>query len=152
MLVIAAAITTTKGTVEIVFPPYLAAYGWSLSLIGALTSLVAVAQLTSRVPVGLAYRAERAAWQFALALVVFALTCAGYAFANGDPIVVSALTFAHGFAFGSAGTLGLALAIDLTEGRNAAVSMAWYTAAISLGYALGSIVGGSLGDAIGLAP
>ncbi len=151
MLVIAAAITTTKGTVEIVFPPYLAAYGQPLSVIGLLTSLLAVAQLASRVPVGLAYRADRAARQFALALVVFGLSTTGFAFANGDPIAVLALTFLHGFAFGSVGTLGLALVIDLTEGRSAGVSMAWYTAAISLGYALGSLVGGWLGDAIGLA-
>ncbi len=150
MLVIATAITTTKGTVEIVFPPYLAAYGQSLSVIGVLTSLLAVAQLTSRVPIGLAYRAERAGRQFALALVVFASSTAGYAFANGDPVAVTALTFVHGFAFGTVGTLGLALVIDLTEGRAAGVAMAWYTAAISLGYAFGSIVGGWLGGTIGL--
>jgi predicted MFS family arabinose efflux permease len=152
MLAIATAITTTKGTVEIVFPPYLASYGQPLSVIGVLTSLLAVAQLTSRVPVGLAYHAERAGRQFAVALVVFGLTCAGYAIANGDPIAVTALTFVHGFAFGSVGTLGLALVIDLTEGRDAGISMAWYTAAISLGYAFGSIIGGWLGDAIGLGP
>ncbi len=152
MLVIATAITTTKGTVEILFPPYLAAYGQPLSVIGILTSLLAVAQLASRVPVGLAYRAERAGRQFALALLVFDLSTAGYAFASGDPLAVTLLTLLHGFAFGSAGTLGLALVIDITEGRSAGVSMAWYTAAISLGYALGSIVGGWLGDALGLAP
>jgi len=152
MLAIATAITTTKGTVEIVFPPYLASYGQSLSVIGILTSLLAVAQLSSRVPVGLAYKAERAGRQFAAALVLFGLTCAGYAFAKGDPIAVTALTLVHGFAFGSVGTLGLALVIDLTEGRSAGVSMAWYTAAISLGYAFGSIIGGWLGDAIGLGP
>ena len=152
MLLIACAITTTKGTVEIVFPPYLASFGRSLSVIGLLTSLLAVAQLASRVPVGLTYRAERAGRQYAIALVLFGLTCAGYAFANGETIAVAALTFLQGFAFGSVGTLGLALAIDVTEGRNAGVSMAWYTAAISLGYALGSIVGGWLGDAIGLGP
>src|SRR5262245_56240182 len=123
VLVIAAAITTTKGTVEIVFPPYLVSYGGSLSVVGVLASLLAVAQLTSRVPIGLAYRADRARWQFALAMAVFGLTCAGYAFANGDPLAVAALTFVHGFAFGSVGTLGLALAIDLTEGRSAAISM-----------------------------
>ena len=55
MLLIATAITTTKGTVEIIYPPYLAGYGYSLSLIGLLTSLIAGLQLVSRLPAGLAY-------------------------------------------------------------------------------------------------
>ena len=152
MLAVSTAITTTKGTIEIVYPLYLSSYGLSLSIIGLLTSLLAVAQLSSRVPVGVAYRAERARGQFALVLVAFALTCAAFAFANGDPLAVAVITFLHGFTFGSAGTLGLALAIDITEGRSAGVSMAWYTAAISLGYAVGSVVGGWLGETIGLGP
>jgi MFS family permease len=151
MLVIAAAVTTTKGTVELVFPPYLVAYHWALSTVGLLTSLLAVAQLASRVPVGLGYRADRGTRQFALALVVFGLSTAGLSFANGDAVAIVALIVIHGLAFGSVGTLGLALAIDATGGRSAGVSMAWYTAAISLGYALGSIVGGWLGDLLGLA-
>lgn len=150
ILAIATAITTTKGTVEIVYPPYLAGYGQSLSAIGILTSLLAVAQLASRVPVGLGYQADRAARQFAAALVVFGLSTAAFALTNGETIPVAAVTALHGFAFGSVGTIGLALAIDVTAGRSAGVSMAWYTAAISLGYALGSIVGGWLADVMGL--
>ena len=60
------------------------------------------------------------------------------------------LSVLHGFAFGSVGTLGLALAIDVTGGRRAGASMAWYTAAISAGYAIGSLVGGSLAESIGI--
>jgi predicted MFS family arabinose efflux permease len=56
----------------------------------------------------------------------------------------------HGFAFGSLGTLGLALAIDVSGGRRAGVSMAWYTAANSTGYATGALVGGTLADTIGI--
>jgi MFS family permease len=149
MLAIATLVTTAKGTVELVFPPYLAAYGLPLSVIGLLTSLLAVAQLASRVPVGLRYRAEHATRQFALALVVFGLSTVGFSFANGQPVAIVALVVVHGFAFGAIGTLGLALAIEVTGGRSAGVSMAWYTAAISLGYAFGSIAGGWLGDLIG---
>lgn len=150
MLAVASAITTTKGTVEIVFPPYLAAYGYTLELIGFLTSLVAALQLGSRVPVGVAYRAELAKGQFALALVVFGLSTSGYAFAVGQPLSVAALSILHGFAFGSLGTLGLALAIEVSRAQRVGASMAWYTAAISTGYAIGSIVGGSLAGAIGI--
>lgn len=151
MLLVATAVTTTKGTVEIVYPPYLVGYGYSLTLVGLLMSLFAVVQLASRVPVGLAYRADRAARQFAIALVAFGLSASGFALANGDPIAVVALSVVHGFAFGATGTLGLALAIDVTEGRHAGVSMAWYTAAISVGYALGSVLGGVLAETVGLA-
>lgn len=150
LLVVACAVTTAKGTAEIVYPPYLAGYGYSLSLIGVLTSLFAATQLASRLPVGIAYRAERAKRQFALALVVFGGSTSAFAFANGEAIAVIPLSVILGFAFGSIGTLGLAMAIDVTGGRKAGASMAWYTAAISLGYALGSIIGGSLADTIGI--
>lgn len=150
MLAIATSITTTKGTVEIVYPPYLAGYGYSLSVIGLLTSLIAALQLVSRIPAGVAYQSHRAKRQYAVALVVFALSTIGLAFANGNAAAVAGLSLVHGFAFGAIGTLGLALAIDLSGGRGAGASMAWYTAAISTGYALGSLVGGSLADNIGM--
>lgn len=150
MLLVAAAITTTKGTVEITYPPYLAGYGYTLSLIGLLTALIAALQLISRLPVGVAYRSDRVKRQFALALVVFAFSTSGFAFAAGAPVAIAALSILHGFAFGSLGTLGLALAIDVSGGRRAGVSMAWYTAANSTGYATGSLIGGTLADAIGI--
>lgn len=140
----------TKGTVEIAYPPYLAGYGYTLSLIGFLTSLIAVLQLASRLPVGAAYRAELVKRQFAVALVAFAISTSGFAFAAGQPLAVTALSVLHGFAFGSLGTLGLALAIDFAGDRRAGVSMAWYTASNSTGYALGSLVGGWLADTIGI--
>jgi predicted MFS family arabinose efflux permease len=150
LLVVATAITTTKGTVEIVYSPYLAGHGYALSLIGVLTSLFAVIQLASRLPVGIAYRAHRAKRQFALALAAFGISTCGFAFANGELIPVLGLSVLHGFAFGSVGTLGLAIAIDITGGKRAGSSMAWYTAAISLGYALGSLIGGTLAETIGI--
>jgi len=150
LLVVACAVTTAKGTEEIVYSPYLAHYGYSLSLIGVLTSLFAALQLASRLPVGIAYRAARAKRQYALALVVFGLATSGFALANGNGLAVVILSVLLGFAFGSIGTLGLALAIDITGGRKAGTSMAWYTAAISLGYALGSVIGGSLADTVGI--
>jgi DHA1 family multidrug resistance protein-like MFS transporter len=151
VLVVAAAITTTKGAAEIGYPPYLAGYGYTLSLIGVLTSLIAALQLVSRLPVGVAYRADRVKWQLALALVAFAISTSGFAFAAGQPLAIAALSVLHGFAFGSLGTLGLALAIDVSGGRRAGVSMAWFTAANSTGYALGALLGGSLADSIGIA-
>ncbi len=135
---------------EITYPPYLAGYGYTLTLIGFLTSLIAVLQLVSRLPVGVAYRADRVKRQFALALVAFSISTSGFAFAAGEPLAIAALSVVHGFAFGSLGTLGLALAIDVSGGRRAGVSMAWYTAANSTGYATGALIGGSLADTIGI--
>jgi predicted MFS family arabinose efflux permease len=102
------------------------------------------------VPVGVAYRADRAKRQFAIALAAFGISTCGFGLANGELIPVLGLSVLHGFAFGSVGTLGLALAIDITGGRRAGASMAWYTAAISLGYALGSVIGGSLAEIAGI--
>lgn len=150
MLAVATAVTTAKGAVEIVYPPYLAGYGYPLTLIGSLTSLIAVLQLVSRIPAGVAYRAERAKRQYAAALVVFGLTIVALAFAQGQGVVVAVVSAVHGFAFGAIGTLGLAVAIDLTGGRRAGSSMAWYTAAISTGYALGYFLGGQLAEPIGI--
>src|SRR2546427_755582 len=144
VLVITAAITTTKGTVEIAYPPYLAGYGYALSLIGFLTSLIAVLQLISRLPVGVAYRADRVKRQLAFALVAFAISTSGFAFAAGQPLAVAALSVLHGFAFGSLGTLGLALAIDVSGGPRARGSMAWVTAAKSARYPPGALRGGTL--------
>lgn len=150
LLAIASAITTTKGAIELLYPPYLAGYGYSLQLIGALTSLFAVVQLVSRLPVGLAYDVALAKRQFGLALAVFGVSVLGFGIARGDPLAILALSMLHGFAFGSVTTLGLALIIDLTGGRRAGRSMAWYTAANSLGYALGALIGGALADTIGI--
>lgn len=150
MLAVATSITTTKGTVEIIYPPYLAGYGYSLSIIGFLTSLIAVLQLASRVPAGVAYRSHRAKQQYALALVAFGLSTLGFAFAGGQGLAVAGLSALQGFAFGTLGTLGLALAIDLSGDRAVGASMAWYTAAISTGYALGSLIGGTLAETIGM--
>jgi MFS family permease len=151
VLAIASATTTAKGIAEIVYSPYLASYGYSLSLIGFLTSLFAVLQLASRVPVGVAYRAELAKRQYALAQIAFGVATGGFALANGAALAVVALSVVSGFAFGAIGTLGLAMAIDVSGGRRAGASMAWYTMAISTGYALGSLVGGSLAVTVGLA-
>ncbi|HZP95396.1 MAG TPA: MFS transporter [Candidatus Limnocylindria bacterium] len=150
MLAVAASITTAKGTVEIIYPPYLAGYGYPLSIIGFLTSLIAVLQLVSRVPAGVAYRSHRAKRQYALALVAFGVSTIGFAFANGQGLVVAGLSALQGFAFGTLGTLGLALAIDVTGKRSVGASMAWYTAAVSTGYALGSLIGGTFAERIGM--
>lgn len=147
---IAAAGTTAEGTFLLLYAPYLDSYAYALPVIGALSALVNVARLFSRVPVGAAYRPARARRQLAAWLAVFAAATCGIALANGSLPVVVVLTAVHGFAFGAIGTLNLAVVIDLTEGRRAGVTMGWYTASLSAGYALGAFAGGALADATGV--
>lgn len=144
--------TTAEGTLLLLYPPYLDVHGYSLPVIGALVALLSVMRLASRVPVGAAYGAARAKRMLAIALVGLSVATGGFAFAGGHILPVLVLTLLHGFAFGSLGTLVLASVIDITRGRRAGAIMAWYTAALSTGYATGAFAGGWLGDTIGLEP
>ncbi len=150
MLAIATSVTLTKGTAEIVYPPYLAAYGYSLSFIGLLTSLIGGLQLVSRVPSGVAYQPHRAKRQYAAAFVVFGLATIGLSFANGGLVPVALFSALHGFAFGALSTFSLAIAIEVSGGRRVGAAMAWFTATNSTGYAIGYFLGGSLADTIGI--
>lgn len=147
---LAVVMTTTEGTLQLLFPPYLDGYGYALPIIGVLVSLLSVTRLASRLPVGAAYGADRAKRQLVVSLVALSVATGGYAFADGRLLPVVGLTLAHGFAFGSLGTLVLAAIIDMTGGHRAGAIMAWYTAALSTGYAVGAFVGGALGDAYGI--
>lgn len=103
----------------------------------------------SRVPSGAAYGPERARGQIIFWLAVFTVMTSGYAFAGGNVILVTALTIAHGYAFGALGTYNLAATIDLTGGLRAGATMGWYTAALSTGYAIGAPAGGLVAEHLG---
>lgn len=142
--------TTTEGTIQLLLPPYLDGYGYGLSLIGVLLSMLSVSRLLSRLPAGAAYGAARAKRQVIAALVGLSVGTGGFVLADGRIVPVLVLSFVHGLSFGTLGTLVLASFIDLTGGRRAGAIMAWYTGALSIGYALGAFVGGALGDALGI--
>ncbi len=134
----------------LLYAPYLDTYGYALPSIGSLAALFAIFRLVSRVPSGAAYRPARARRQLLLWLAVFTVSTSGFAFVGGSPPLVVVLTAVHGYAFGALGTINLAATIDLTGGKRAGVTMGWYTAAISSGYAIGSFVGGGLADRFGI--
>lgn len=142
--------TTTEGTLQLLLPPYLDSHGYELSLIGVLVSTLSMSRLLSRLPAGAAYGPAKARRQLILALLGLSLATGGFFFADGRLLPVLALSFVHGFSFGALGTLVLASFIDLTGGRRAGATMAWYTAALSIGYSLGAFAGGALGDALGV--
>ena len=141
-----AAVTTAEGAHGQLFGLYLDQYGYAEIAIGTLASLLAVFRLVSRIPSGATYRPERARSQLIVWLAIFTATTSGYAFAGGNAILVTALTIAHGYAFGALGTYNLAVTIDLTGGRRAGAMMGWFTAALSTGYALGAPLGGIVAE------
>ena len=142
--------TTTEGVHNLLFPLYLNHYGFALTLIGTLSSLLGVMRLASRLPIGARYRGSRAKGQQIFWLVLLLVSTSGYAFVHGDFAPVVAVTVVHGFAFGALGTINLAVAIDQSGGRRAGAVMGWYTAALSAGYALGAFAGGAFADRIGI--
>ena len=142
--------TTTEGAQNLLFPLYLDRYGYALTAIGTLSSILGVMRLLSRVPVGTRYRASRSRNQQLVWLVAFLLSTSGYAFVHGDLPLVVLVTVVHGFTFGALGTINLAVAIDISGGRKAGAVMGWYTAALSAGYAIGAFAAGALADRIGL--
>ncbi|MDE3112603.1 MAG: MFS transporter [Chloroflexota bacterium] len=147
--VVCVAATTAEGMLQQLYAPYLSASGHALPFIGILTSLIAVTRLLSRLPVGTAYRPERARGLILASAVALTLTILPFA-VSGAAIVVVPFTLLHGLAFGAITTVNLAATIDATGGRRAGAIMAWYTAALSTGYALGAFFGGAAGDALGL--
>lgn len=142
--------TTTEGAAQLLLPVYLDAHGYSFTLIGTLIAVFSVMRLVSRLPVGAAYAPARARGLLAAGFVGLGLATAGYAVSEGRLVPIVAFSLLHGFAFGSLGTLMLAAIIDMTGGRRAGATMAWYTAALSAGYGIGPIVGGALADRAGI--
>lgn len=147
--IVCTAATTAEGMLQQLYAPYLSAAGHALPFIGILTSFIAVTRLISRVPVGTAYRPERARALILVSLLGLTLTILPLAL-SGAAILIVPVTLLHGLAFGSVTTVNLAATIDATGGRRAGAIMAWYTAALSTGYALGAFLGGAAGDHLGL--
>jgi predicted MFS family arabinose efflux permease len=138
---LAVVITTSQGALELVLPLNLHRLHYSLPLVGGGFAALGVGQLVSRLPGGAVYRVERARLLLAGGLAIFGLTTIGLAFVSAWWLQAG-LAGAHGFAFGLVTTFMLAALIDVRPaGANVAGTMAWYTAAISTGYAVGAPLG-----------
>ncbi len=131
----------SQGSMELTFPLNLHHLGSALPLIGAAVALMGAGQILTRLPAGQWYRTESAPLFNAAFLVSHGLTTIGLALTPLWPLQAS-LAGLHGAAFGFATTYQLAMLIDIREREGTmAGSIAWYTAAISLGYAAGSPLG-----------
>lgn len=142
-------ITMAKGTINVIFPPFLEERAYAVSLIGLLSSLFAVFQLVARLPAGILYSPPRVRLTLAGGLLVLGLTAIGFS-AFEPTAALAALIILNGFAFGVITTVALALCIDTKpEDYSSGAMMGWYTSAIAAGYAVGQPVGGFLADHFG---
>ena len=146
---LAVVITTSQGALELVLPLNLHRLHYSLPLVGGGVAALGVGQLVSRLPGGAVYRVERARLLLLGALAAFGLTTIGLAFVSAWWLQAG-LAGMHGFAFGLVTTFMLAILIDVRPaGARVAGTMAWYTAAISTGYALGAPLGAQALSSLG---
>ena len=146
LFIIILMVTTSEGGMNTIFPPYLEFLNVSISQIGIIVSLFGVTSLLARLPSGAMYTEQRAKTLLSSALVLLGFSTAGLAY-NGGQAYVILLTLVHGLAFGAVTTIMLALTIELKpDSHSNGVTMGWYTASISAGYALGSSFSGFLAD------
>lgn len=142
-------ITMAKGTINVIFPPFLEDRAYLISQIGLLSSLFAIFQLVARLPSGVLYSPRRARLALVGGLMILGLSALGfYAFEHTGMLII--MIVLNGFAFGAITTIALALCIDAKpKDYPSGAMMGWYTSAIAAGYAVGQPVGGYLADSFG---
>lgn len=147
----AALTTLSQGSMELAFPLNLHRLGVSLPFVGAAVAAMGAGQIVTRLPAGHWYRARHAIWLNSIFLAAFGLTTIGLAMTPLWALQAS-LAGLHGVAFGLVTTFQLAMLIDNRQRDGSMAStMAWYTAAISIGYAAGSPVGAAAIGRLGYA-
>lgn len=140
-----------KGTINVIFPPFLQSRAYAVSLIGLLSSLFGIFQLVARLPSGVLYSPRYAKLTLSVGLLMLGLTALGFT-AFESLAALTVMIVLNGFAFGSITTVALALAIDAKPPDYASgAMMGWYTSAIAAGYSVGQPVGGFLADRYGFA-
>jgi MFS family permease len=145
----ASLLTASHGSAELIFPVNLKHLGIHLDLIGGIVFLFAFGAFLLRMPGGAWYRFSRGRILIGGSLALMCFGTMAMALTNWWPLLAAA-GFIHGAGYGLASTFMLAVLIDETRGEsNAAVTMAWYTGAISAGYAIGLPVAGHIGHALG---
>lgn len=133
--------TTGQGSMELIYPLNLHRLGSALPLIGITVALTNLGQFLARVPGGAFYSFPRARRLNFSGQVVFGLSTIGMAL-SGAWLAQAVLGLLHGLAFGLVTTFLLATAIESSAGGRAmAATIAWYTAAVSTGYAIGAPLG-----------
>ena len=144
-------ISITEAGVQLLLPPVLKSGYLPVSSIGFLIALSAIGRLVSRVPAGFLYGSRVRKVTLPASLLLIGSTSILFAF----PLPIELTGFViliHGVGYGLATTMLLALCMDIIRGRkNLAAMMGWYTAFLSAGNSLGSLLAGFLADQWGFA-
>ena len=146
------AITVQSNSASTIIPPFLNDLHIPFAAIGSLISLNPILALVSRLPVGMAYRPDRARFLISLAVGLMGITNFLYG------LVHSSLAFAlvhalNGLAYGAVTTLYMAFYVDsLAPDENRNHAMGYYVGTLALGYSTGNFFGGLMADHIGYAP
>jgi MFS family permease len=144
------AITSGDGLNSILMPLLLDDAGYSAAAIGPLISILPVASLASRFPVGAVYRPSRARWLLVVSLLTAAACSLLYPPSVGSSTVLAAVRVIHGIAFAVATTVNLAYFIDaLPPGSSRPRAMGFYGGGMAAGYTIGNLSGGLVADALG---
>ena len=146
-----AVLTLGEGSFGLLIPPYMHERDVSPALIGAAISIYGLMSLLARVPAGALYRSDRGSTLIVTGCVLCAV---GFALVptTSNPVVLAGLIGLDGVGFAVATTGVMAALIERRPpGANSGQIMGWYTGCVGAGYALAGVVGGSLGDAIGVA-
>jgi predicted MFS family arabinose efflux permease len=145
------AVAIQANSASTVIPPYLDYMKIPVALIGTLISLAPILALTSRLPVGLAYRQSRAQLLLSFAILGMGATNYLYSFSS-DGVTFGLVHALNGFAYGAVTTLYMAFYVDSLapdENRNHAIG--YYVGSLALGYSTGNFFGGLIADHWGFA-
>jgi MFS family permease len=145
----AGAIAAGEGGLGVMLPPYLTVLGFPVPAIGAFVAFYAVAGLLSRLPGGRFYRQGWIRPLIGLSLLLQCCANLAYPWFSDWP-TLAVLRLLGGFSYGLCTTINLAQFIDgLPPRARRDRPMALYTAALSVGFALGNITSGFVASAFG---
>lgn len=145
-------LSITEQGVILLLPPIFKSAHLPVSTIGFLVALIAVGRLASRVPGGILYGSSVRRVTLPASVLLVASTSILFAFPLPLEVTVF-LVFIHGVSYGLATTMLLAICMEIIRGRkNLAAAMGWYTAFLSAGNTLGSLIAGYLADNWGFGP
>jgi len=142
-------LTLGDGSVQLLLGPFLQERGILPTGIGPIVAGYSVASLIARLLTGFFYRPELV--RFLVPAGCLLQSASFLVLARTDSVILYAAAVAtNGFGFAVASTGGLAAVMELRPRSNAGSLMGWYTGFIGAGYALANIVGGIVGDVLGL--
>ena len=130
------------------FSLYAEDLGASVVLIGVLTSLSGVTALVGSVPIGLVSDRIGRPRVLAFGMVCFALAMALFA-AAPSPLFLIPGRFVLGLALVASFWIAAALLGDIVSGAERGLAFGLLTTSMGLGFALGPLLGGWIGDAAG---